>query len=129
LARLGGGYLVDLLGRYRTVLFSALTTAAGMLIFMTSQATGLEYLGLILWGLGMALGFPMVVASMGDDANLAAPRVNMIITVVYISSISVGPALGALGQAAGIYVAFGIPLVMMIISALLSRVTKPASVK
>lgn len=128
LARLGGGYLVDLLGRYRTVLLSALTTAAGMLVFMTSEATGLEYLGLILWGLGMALGFPMVVASMGDDPDLAPPRVNMIITVVYISSISVGPALGALGQAAGIYVAFGIPLAMMVISALLSRVTKPLSV-
>lgn len=128
LARLGGGYLVDLLGRYRTVLVSALTTAAGMLVFMTSEATGLEYLGLILWGLGMSLGFPMVVASMGDDPDLAAPRVNMIITVVYISSISVGPALGALGQAAGIYVAFGIPLAMMVISALLSRITKPLSV-
>lgn len=128
LARLGGGYLVDLLGRYRTVLFSALTTATGMLIFMTSEATGLEYLGLILWGLGMSLGFPMAVASMGDDADLAAPRVNMIITVVYISSISVGPALGALGQAAGIYVAFGIPLAMMLVSALLSRVTKPLAV-
>ena len=70
----------------------------------------------------------MVVASMGDDPDLAAPRVNMIITVVYISSISVGPALGALGQAAGIYVAFGIPLAMMVLSALLSRVTKPLSV-
>lgn len=124
IARLVGGYLVELLGRYRTVLFSALTTAAGMLVFMTSEATGLAYLGLILWGLGMALGFPMVVSSMGDDAAMAATRVNMIITVVYISSISVGPALGALGQAAGIYVAFGIPLAMMVISAFLSPATK-----
>lgn len=125
IARLIGGYLVDLLGRYRTVLISALTTAAGMLIFMTSETNGMPYVGLVLWGLGMSLGFPMVVASMGDDPKLAAPRVNMIITVVYISSISVGPALGALGQAAGIYVAFGIPLAMMLISAALSKVTKP----
>ena len=124
IARLVGGYLVEALGRYRTVLFSALTTGAGMLVFMTSEATGLAYLGLILWGLGMSLGFPMVVSSMGDDAALAATRVNMIITVVYISSISVGPALGALGQAAGIYVAFGIPLAMMVISAFLSPATK-----
>lgn len=128
-ARLVGGYVVDLLGRYRTVLISALTTAAGMFVFMTSEANELPYVGLILWGLGMALGFPMVVASMGDDAALAAPRVNMIITVVYISSIAVGPTLGALGQAAGIYVAFGIPMAMMVVSALLSRVTKPLAVK
>jgi hypothetical protein len=62
---------------------------------------------------------------MGDDVAMASPRVNMIITVVYISSITVGPALGALGQATSIYVAFGIPLVMMIITAILSGATKP----
>lgn len=126
-ARLTGGFIVDLIGRYRTVLFSALVTASGMIIFMTSPATGLQYLGLILWGGGMALGFPMVVSSMSDDSALAAARVNMIITVVYIASIAVGPALGALGQAAGIYVAFGIPLAMMVITAIFAGITKPAS--
>lgn len=126
-ARLTGGFIVDLIGRYRTVLLSALVTATGMIIFMTSPATGLDYLGLIIWGGGMALGFPMVVSAMSDDNAMAAARVNMIITVVYISSISVGPALGALGQAAGIYVAFGIPLAMMVITAIFAGVTKPAS--
>jgi fucose permease len=126
ITRLIGGYLVDLIGRFRTVLFSAITTAVGMVVFITSQATGLPHLGLVLWGLGIALGFPMVVASMGDDQAKAAARVNMIITVVYISSISVGPALGALGQVTSIYVAFAIPLTMILISAALSKVTKPA---
>jgi fucose permease len=125
IARLLGGFVVDFVGRYRTVLLSALVTAIGMVIFITSPATGLHYLGLILWGAGMALGFPMVVASMSDDPAKSAARVNMIITVVYISSISVGPALGALGQAAGVYVAFGIPLAMMVITAIFSGVTKP----
>jgi hypothetical protein len=49
----------------------------------------------------------------------------MIITMVYVSSVTVGPALGALGQGFGIYVAFAIPLVMMIFSAAISGVTKP----
>jgi fucose permease len=125
IARLIGGFVVDLIGRYRTVLFSAITTVAGILLFMTSEMTGLQYLGICVWGLGISLGFPLVVSSMGDDVAMASPRVNMIITVVYISSITVGPALGALGQATSIYVAFGIPLVMMIITAILSGATKP----
>ena len=54
---------------------------------------------------------------------------NMIITVVYISSITVGPALGALGQAAGIYVAFSIPLALVAVSLFLSKSTKPLAVK
>ena len=126
LGRLFGGYVVDFIGRFPTVLISTLTTAVGMFIFIT---TPLPYLGLVVWGLGMALGFPMVVSAMSDDAKLAAPRVNMIITVVYIGSISVGPALGAVGQAVGIQIAFGIPLVIMLIAAALSRTTKPVVTK
>ncbi len=129
IVRLIGGYVLDLIGRYRLVLASIIFTALGMIIFMTSEATGLEYLGLILWGLGAAVGFPMVIASMSDDQSMAAPRVNMIITVVYISSITVGPALGALGQVAGIYVAFSIPLALVAVSLFLSGATKPIESK
>jgi hypothetical protein len=67
----------------------------------------------------------MVVTALSDDPAMSAARVNMFITVVYISSISVGPALGAVGQALGIYLAFGIPLALLIVSAFLSRVAKP----
>ena len=125
IGRLIGGFIVDLIGRYRTVLISTLTTVLGIVLFMTSEMTGLEFIAICIWGLGVSLGFPLTVSAMGDDSSMASPRVNMIITVVYISSITVGPALGALGQVAGIYVAFGIPLVMMAISAVLSRETKP----
>jgi hypothetical protein len=43
----------------------------------------------------------------------------------YISSITVGPALGGLGEITGIYVAFSIPLALMILSAIVSPATKP----
>ena len=129
IARLMGGFVVDLIGRFRTVLFSAIFTVAGILAFMTSELTGLQIVGICIWGLGISLGFPLVVSSMGDEVAMASPRVNMIITVVYISGIAVGPALGALGQATSIYVAFGIPLVMMMITALLSGATKPLVAK
>jgi fucose permease len=124
IARLTGGFLVQAIGRFRTVLFSAFVTALGILIFMLVEIIALPYLGLVLWGWGMAMGFPMAVSTMGDDPTKSSHRINMIITVVYISSISVGPLLGSVGQLAGIYVAFGIPLVLMLVSALLSPVTK-----
>ncbi|MEJ6619950.1 MAG: MFS transporter [Pontimonas sp.] len=128
LGRLAGGFVVEAIGRYRTVLLSTLITAAGILIFMLVEVVALPYLGLILWGLGMAMGFPMAVASMSDDPAKAPHRINMIITIVYISSISVGPLLGSLGEIAGIYVAFSIPLALMIVSAFLSPATKPLEI-
>jgi fucose permease len=123
--RLVGGFVVDAIGRSKTILFSALLAASGIAVFIGQDLINLPLLGLILWGLGIAMGFPMSVASMGDQEALAPARINMIITVVYISSITVGPALGALGEFAGVYVAFGIPLVFMLIAAILSPITKP----
>jgi predicted MFS family arabinose efflux permease len=123
--RLVGGFIVDAIGRSRTILFSALLAASGISVFIAQDLINLPLLGLILWGLGISMGFPMSVASMGDQEALAPARINMIITVVYISSITVGPALGTLGEFAGLYVAFGIPLVFMLIAAILSPITKP----
>jgi predicted MFS family arabinose efflux permease len=123
--RLVGGFIVDAVGRSRTILFSALLAASGIAVFIAQDLINLPLLGLILWGLGIAMGFPMSVASMGDQESMAPARINMIITVVYISSITVGPALGTLGEFAGLYVAFGIPLVFMLIAAILSPITKP----
>ncbi|WP_138316564.1 MFS transporter [Rhodoluna limnophila] len=125
IGRLIGGSIVDLMGRRMAVLVSALITSSGILVFMAVEIVALPYLGLVLWGLGMAIGFPMAIASMSDEPTMAPARINMIISVVYISGITVGPALGAVGQVAGLYVAFGIPLVMMLLSAALSGVTRP----
>ncbi|MEY4060636.1 MAG: hypothetical protein RIQ31_298 [Actinomycetota bacterium] len=123
--RLMGGLAVDRIGRRMAVLYSAVLTAAGILVFMGGEMINMPYLGLFLWGLGMAVGFPMSVASMGDEPALASARINMIISIVYLSGITIGPALGALGEAMGIYVAFGIPLVMMLLTAAISGATKP----
>ena len=123
--RLIGGFVVERIGRYRTIVFSTLMTALGISVFMLVEVVALPYLGLVLWGLGMSMGFPMSVASMSDEPRKAPYRINMIITVVYISSITVGPALGSVGEVTGIYVAFAIPLALMILSAFLSPATKP----
>jgi hypothetical protein len=105
-------------------MLSAILTAAGISVFVFDSVIQMPYLGIALWGMGLALGFPMSVNSMSDDPAKAAPRINMIITVVYISSILVGPVIGTIGQVFSIYAAFGVPLALMIVSALISRVTK-----
>lgn len=120
LGRAFGGVVVDVLGRKNSVLISAVVTASGIAVFMLDSVLHQPYVGLVLWGLGMAMGFPLSVAAMGDDPVRAPARINMLVSVVYIASISVGPALGSAGQLIGIYLAFGIPLTFLLIAALLS---------
>ena len=126
IGRLMGGLVVDWIGRRWTIFASAIMTALGILIFMGGHAINLPYIGLVFWGLGMSAGFPLTVSVMGDDPDRAPARINMIITVVYISSVTVGPALGGVGQSFGLYAAFAIPLTLLLISAALSGVTKKA---
>ncbi|MEN9707385.1 MAG: hypothetical protein RIS31_951 [Actinomycetota bacterium] len=123
-----GGFLVDRIGRFRTVLFSTVVTAAGITIFLLDSVIHQPILGLVVWGIGQALGFPMAVSSMSDDPKKSPARINMIITVVYISSIAVGPVLGTIGQAFGIYIAFAVPALLMVLSAVLSPATKPEKI-
>lgn len=129
IGRLLGGFVVDRLGRRWTILVCALMTAAGILVFMGGEVINMPYLGLVLWGLGMSAGFPLTITAMGDEPKMASARINMIISVVYVSSVTVGPALGAVGQSLGLYAAFGIPLVLLLISAAISGVTKPLVTK
>lgn len=125
--RLLGGFAVDALGRYRVVLFSAIVNAIGIAIFALNDPPAMAYLGLILWGAGLALGFPMSVSAMGDDPAYSAARINMIITVVYLASFTVGPLLGAVGQVFDLLTAFAIPLLLLVTAAFLAKVTRPAA--
>jgi MFS family permease len=122
-----GGSIVDAIGRYRTVKYSTLLTAIGIGLFALNGVISVPYLALLIWGIGMALGFPMSVSAMGDDKHFSAARINMIMTTVYITSITVGPSLGSIGQLFNIYVAFAIPAAVSLIAFKLSAVTKPLS--
>jgi len=119
-----GGLLVDRLGRQRTIFLSAVSVAVGIGLFAFTPVVHLPYLGLVLWAAGMAMGFPLAISSMGDEPGRASARINMIISVVYISSITAGPSLGFVGQSLGIYVSFAIPIALAIVSAILSPATK-----
>lgn len=124
--RLTGGFVADRLRRDRVVLISSLTASLGLAIFAAGPFVHLPYLGLMLWGIGMALGMPMAVSAAGDDPALAPARVNMVISMVYLASVTVGPALGSLGQTFGLSLAFCIPLVVMLIASAVSKVTRPS---
>lgn len=121
IGRLTGGLVVDALGRYRAVQLACLVTCAGIVVFMFGSV---PYLGLLLWGGGMAVGFPMSVSAMGDDPARASARINLIIIVAYLANITVGPALGVAGQLFGLYAAFAVPLALLLIAATLSGATR-----
>jgi predicted MFS family arabinose efflux permease len=122
--RVIGGWVTDRLGRSLTVAAGAWLTVGGLALFMLNPILHVPYLALFIWGIGMANGFPLSVSSLSDNPVGAQSRVNLIVTMVYLSSITAGPALGSAGETWGLSAAFGIPLALMALAALLSGATR-----
>ena len=127
LGRISGDFLIDRFTRVVAVKISLYVTIAGVIIFTASDFLHMPFVGLFLWGVGMSNGFPMMISAIGDDLKWAAPRVNMILSAVYVSAFAVGPALGAVGQFVGLYAAFAVPLVFLVIATFYSNIAKPIS--
>ena len=119
-----GGWTVDRFGLRRTLLGSAIVTAAGVTLFIANSSLHLPYVALTLWGLGMANGIPLAINNFSSSDEAAPARINLIIIVCYTGMLVVGPALGALGQLVGIQLAFSMPVVLLAVAAFLTRVVR-----
>jgi len=99
--RLGGPVVLDRFGRASTMLVSAFAASAGVLIVVYSGVAGLVVIGIVLWGLGAALGFPVGMSAAADDPLRAAHRVAVVSTIGYGAFLAGPPLLGFVGDHVG----------------------------
>jgi fucose permease len=81
LGRLGGPVALDRFGRAPTLLASALAATVGVLVVVWTGVAWLAVVGILLWGFGAALGFPVGMSAAGDDPVRAARRVSVVSTI------------------------------------------------
>ena len=100
-ARLAGTVLIDRLGRVAVLRLSGAAALAGVLVFTLVPVLPLALGGVLLWGAGAALGFPLGMSAASDDPRRAGLRVATVSTIGY-SAFFVGPALiGLLAEHTG----------------------------
>jgi MFS family permease len=92
-----GPGLLDRYGRVRIVRALTLTACAGTVLFVAAPVAPLAYLGTLLWGFGISLGFPVAVSAAGEDPERAAGRVSVISSIGYCAFLAGPPAIGFLG--------------------------------
>lgn len=129
--RLLGTGLLDRFGRVVVLRLSAGLALVGLVIFATVGNLGVAMIGIVLWGAGAALGFPVGMSAASDDPKYAAVRVSVVATIGY-SAFFVGPPLiGFLAHAVGYREALliiAIPLVLGLLVASAARpLTDPAA--
>ncbi|HET6856878.1 MAG TPA: MFS transporter, partial [Streptomyces sp.] len=125
LGRFAGGPFLVRYGRAAVVRVSALAAAAGLalVIFPSDPATATA--GVVLWGLGASLGFPVSISAAGDHPRDAAARVSAVATAGYLAFLVGPPALGLLGEQAGLRHALIAVLVLLLAASLIAPVMRP----
>jgi MFS family permease len=99
--RVLGPVALDRFGRAPSMLGSAAAATAGVLIVVWSDVASLAVVGIVLWGLGCALGFPVGMSAAADDPVRAARRVSVVSTIGYGAFLAGPPLLGFVGDQVG----------------------------
>jgi len=92
--RLFGNGLLDRRGRVFVLRLSAAFGVIGLMLFGLSPWFWLAVVGIALWGLGSALGFPVGMSAASDDPLRAARRVSVVASVGYTAFLAGPPLIG-----------------------------------
>ncbi|MFF2480970.1 MFS transporter [Paenibacillus sp. NPDC058071] len=125
ICRAAGGFLLDRFGRVAVLRGSALFAIAGLLIVILGQSYTVAFVGIVLWGFGSALGFPVGLSAAGDDPRGVAARVGAVSTVGYLAFLVGPPLLGVIGESVGLLRALIVVLIAVTVAGLLSQAAKP----
>jgi fucose permease len=99
--RVAGPLLLDRFGRAPVLWVTAATAATGIVLLVLGDHPVLAGIGIVIWGLGASLGFPVGMSAAADDPARAAARVSVVSTIGYGAFLAGPPLLGVLGDRIG----------------------------
>jgi fucose permease len=99
--RLFGPVVLDRYGRAPVLWATAATAATGILLVALGGHALVVVPGLVIWGFGASLGFPVGMSAAADDPVRAAARVSVVSTIGYGAFLAGPPLLGWLGDRVG----------------------------
>ena len=118
LGRIVGGPLIDRVGRVVALRASGVAAAIGLAIVILVPSVPVAVAGIVLWGIGASLGFPMGMSAAGDDPTRAAARVGAVATIGYVAFLVGPPLIGFVGDRIGLLNALWIVLALILLAVL-----------
>jgi fucose permease len=125
--RLAGPVVLDRYGRAPVLWAAAVTAAVGVLLVVYGSHVVLVALGIVVWGLGASLGFPVGMSAAADDPARSAARVSVVSTIGYGAFLGGPPLLGWLGDRVGTLDAMLAVAFLMVPAALTVFAARPAA--
>ncbi len=94
LGRWFGPMLLDRYGRVLSIRCLAVLALAGLALVVWGGTLPLAIVGAALWGVGIALGFPVGMSAAGDDPQHAAARMSVVASIGYLAFLAGPPLIG-----------------------------------
>jgi MFS family permease len=101
-ARIFGGPVVDRLGRVRTIRFTTALGVVGVTLFILAHGPWVVLAGVLLWAVGVSMGFPLGMSAAAESGSNPAARVSVVASIGYLANLAGPPAIGFLAQAVGL---------------------------
>ena len=89
---------LDRYGRVIVIRVLTVVCLVGVLMFVFGSHVIVAFAGAMLWGVGLALGFPVGMSAGADEPAMAAPRVSVIASIGYCAFLAGPPLIGFLGD-------------------------------
>ncbi len=115
--RVTGTVLLDAFGRAAVLWGTMAVAAVGVVLVVLGGWPPLVAVGIVLWGAGASLGFPVGMSAAADDPTRSAARVSVVSTIGYTAFLGGPPLLGFLGSHFGVLHALLVVSVILLPSA------------
>ncbi|RQP10661.1 MAG: MFS transporter [Microbacteriaceae bacterium] len=123
--RIVGGPIIDRFGRVPVLWVSGGAAAVGLALVIFVPIIWVAVVGIVLWGLGASLGFPVAMSAAADDPARAAARVSAVATVGYCAFLVGPPLIGLVGEGVGILNALLIVFLLIVLATLAAPAARP----
>jgi fucose permease len=120
-----GPGLLDRYGRVPVVRGLAVVSLLGVLLFVFGGSTPLAFVGAVLWGAGLSLGFPVGMSAGADEPEMASARVSVIASIAYTAFLGGPPLIGFLGEESSVLRAITAVAVLLAVAILIAGAIRP----
>lgn len=120
-----GPAAIDRFGRVPMMRAGAGVALLGLLVVVYGPNLVVAGFGAVLWGLGVALGFPIGMSAAGDEPRHAAARVSVVATVGYTAFLAGPTVIGVVGNHIGVLRALTVTAALLGVGVLVAGSTRP----
>ncbi|HEY3924186.1 MAG TPA: MFS transporter [Acidothermaceae bacterium] len=124
-ARVFGGPVVDRLGRVRTVRITSIVGILGITLFILFGNPAVMLLAVLLWAVGVSMGFPLGMSAAAESGPNPAARVSVVASIGYFANLAGPPAVGFLAQETSLLTALWLVAVLFGVAAVAAGALQP----